>query len=156
MRKWTGQFFTLGAKNKKFRPIISMMRFITTFARYVAAIFMASVVSMAISAVFMTIFTFLHYWPLSDSIVWFVFDLALVAAGFCGVFVGSLCLEQAGRRAGSIILLILGLSFDVCMQLTSADGKYPHISLGPLVSLTLGGLGAVILIFQRRPKVLFR
>jgi hypothetical protein len=80
--------------------------------------------------------------------IFFIFGLIL---GFLGIFAGSCCLEQAHRKWGSFILLLLGLTFSSCVVSYNGidDGD---IYLHWMLPLALGGLGAVILAFRRRAR----
>jgi hypothetical protein len=131
-----------------------MMRFIITFARYMAATIVAFVISMIVFILFAAILLILDSGKLSESIALSVYVIALVGGAFSGVLVGSMCLQQTSRWEGSIILLVLGLAFYINTVLFM---EYPEIQvtqyfLGGLGLLALGGSGAVILFFRRRPK----
>src|SRR5579862_5281042 len=83
-----------------------MSRFIIFFIRYVVAIFVSWVVSSAMFGLMMNIAgSLLPGHPDASDCTLYV-GIALV--GFCGVFLGTLCLERASRRVNSIILLVLG------------------------------------------------
>jgi len=123
-----------------------MSRFIILFARCVAAIAVMGVISfVALVIVLPVAFAFLpdkfdawHFY--------FCFFVGMGLASFCGVFVGTLCLERASRRFGSILLFFLGLASYVCFIFSSdfTDHIYP---LRSLIPLAIGGLLAVVLTF---------
>jgi hypothetical protein len=75
-------------------------------------------------------------------------DILHAAVGFCGVFSGARCLPQASRRAGSFVLLLLGLYY-FCHSVAawgnqiSDEGKTFNIDgmwIVRLVFLAIGGL----------------
>ncbi|MGA2855071.1 MAG: hypothetical protein ABSE90_13195 [Verrucomicrobiota bacterium] len=98
----------------------------------------------------------LHQFALSDATIEYILLVPIIVAGFVGVLLGSLCLERATRRLGSIILLFLGFVFGYFSVLLI---KYPveptdgnlDLLLWRLAALTLGGVAAVILIFLLFP-----
>jgi len=131
-----------------------MPRFINIFGRYSAAIVVAFAVSGAIFALFTPIPLFLGVLGMSDSLVQFVLYIPAIIVGFSGVFTGSLCLERASRRFGSVVLLVLGLTFYVytafCIKYPGqANDDHPYLWLWGLAALALGGLVAVIFVFRR-------
>ncbi len=114
------------------------------FIRYVAAIVVACVTSFFIFYVFLAV--------VSRLLGVFGFLLFFLAAGFSGVYSGTICLPRANRRAGSIVLLVLGLAFYIQMLLRmnfarGEDNSFPFVWLLPLAA---GGFGAVYL-FRRQP-----
>jgi hypothetical protein len=110
-------------------------------ARYVAAIFVAFVVSWT------TIFIGFDVTSVGD-------DTLFAIIGFAGVFSGTFCLEQKHRRFGSIILLGIGLCFSISL-FSSSDGGPDDGFLLFLYSfwpLMVGGTAAVLL-FWLKPRI---
>ena len=113
--------------------------FLLLFVKYVAAIGVSYFVSYIVFFVGM----FLLIWAGMLGIV-----LLFIASGFCGVFVGTLCLPQSGRRFGSAVLLLLGVAYYVYFVmnldiLRAENNSFPFMWLVPLVG---GGVIALILI----------
>lgn len=135
-----------------------MLRFFEILARYIAAIFIAFVVSMsAFLFIVVPLSVSLESWGLPDSLQEGAFYISVAVIGFSGVFTGSLCLEQNSRRAGSIALLIMGLIFYVWLQIYAESlamngAVHQRIWSAMLVCLALGGSGAAVLAFRRRPS----
>jgi hypothetical protein len=68
--------------------------------------------------------------------------------GFNGVFGGSLCLRRCDKVFGAIVLLGLGICFEILM-LGTAHGEF-HIPRGAIPT-GIGGSLAVALLFWRMP-----
>jgi hypothetical protein len=151
--KMAGQFSAPGAKAKKARPIIRMKEFIITFARYVAAILVAFVVSIFVFFLFFAVSSDFELWKQPIWVTWWVVGFMTTLAGFSGVFVGSLCFEHAKRLEGAVVLLIFGLLFCFWFQCLVMGGEaHPGGWFWWLGTAGLGGLGAVILAFWRSAR----
>ncbi|HEX3856876.1 MAG TPA: hypothetical protein VHY30_06240 [Verrucomicrobiae bacterium] len=126
-----------------------MSRFIILFIRYVAAIAVSCGVSFAV--LFLTLSMAGSFLPDHPDVSACVLYMGIAAVGFCGVFLGTLCLERVSRRISSIILLILGLAYYVIIcypfDLSVPDAKDPLYFFRWLLPLSAGGLLAVVLIF---------
>jgi len=134
-----------------------MSRFFILFIRYVTAIAVSWVVSIAVFIITVNVAgSFLPDHPDASDCAEYI---GIAVVGFCGVFLGTLCLERASRRVSSIILLFVGLTYYVflCYPIDLSfgfDAKNPHYFLRWLIPLSVGGLLAValiFLIFRRQP-----
>ena len=130
-----------------------MLRFIKLFVRYVAAIIVATIVSIGVlylgaSSAF-AIEEIAPHWmgPLGIGVIF-------VLVGFCGVLTGSRCLEQGSRRHGSIVLLLLGLAyyafwaFLISTVRAAENAVFPYVGCLPLA---IGGAAAVVFYFRKHP-----
>jgi hypothetical protein len=135
------------------------LSFITLFCRYIAAIAVALGVSFALCMLQFIVLMVFGLLGVPDSLIEnlhiIIFSIVAPIIGFCGVFSGSLCLEQSQRRFGSIFLLFVGLAFYIFLiSFTKSQGggdyeSHPYGWLLGVAALTLGGLVAVTFVFRR-------
>src|SRR5262249_18273402 len=114
-----------------------------SWVRYLAAIFVAFVASIAITVAFFSV-AFVMRRSSDSSPLLSIVSLGLMdfLVGFGGVLAGSLCLPRPDRVRGSIILLALGIGFEA-LTLGQAHGKF-HF---PRETITTGIGGLVIVVF---------
>ena len=115
----------------------------SSWLRYLAAIFVAFVVSIAIMAAFVFVGVATGMTSDSSPALSAVYPaLTNFLVGFGGVLAGSLCLVRADRALGSAALLALGIGFEVLM-LGQAHGQFTF----PRGAITTGIGGLVIVAF---------
>jgi hypothetical protein len=115
-----------------------------SWLRYLAAIFVAFVVSIAVLAVFVSIGVATQMTFDSSPVLSAIYPaLTNFLVGFGGVLAGSLCLARAHRALGSVGLLVLGIGFEVLM-LGQAHGEFNF----PRGAITTGIGGLVIVAFH--------
>ena len=102
--------------------------------RFLVAVFVAFLASVITFALF----------TLSDCRWGPEFENALI--GFIGVFCGSVCFIRPFRFLGSVVLLVMGVGFDLLLEDTD-DKVYPL----SVFWVALGGLVAVAFYYWRRP-----
>jgi hypothetical protein len=127
------------AQEPKIAVPLTLRGFLLLFVRYVAAIGVSYFVSYSVFFGGM----FMLMWAGMLGIV-----LLFVASGFCGVFVGTLCLPRFNRRFGSAVLLVMGLAYYIYFVtsldiLRAENNSFPYVWLVPLAG---GGVIAMILI----------
>jgi hypothetical protein len=130
-----------------------MTPFLQLLVRYIAAIFLACVVSFvsAFFGIFIVVFILDSCPPFLDK---FLFFALFSFVGLAGVFSGTVCLKRNSWRYGSILLLGLGLGFYTCFWLLFSYGTPPFDYRGfpHFWSLAIGGLVAVLFFWLRPSK----
>jgi hypothetical protein len=113
----------------------------SSWIRYPTAVAVAFVASILIEFAFVGVAVATHMTSDSPSLLSVVFPALInFLVGFGGVLAGSLCLARADRALGSVVLLALGIGFEVLM-LGRAHGEY-HFPRGAIAT-GIGGLLAV-------------
>jgi uncharacterized membrane protein len=121
------------------------------WVRYLAAVVVAFVASVAIEVVFVTIAVMTHMTSDSSPTLSAVFPACTnLLVGLVGVFAGSCCLARADRVLGSLVLVALGIGFEVLM-LGQAHGEF-HFPRGAIAS-GIGGLLVVAFYLWRKRQL---
>ncbi len=120
-----------------------------SWLRYVAAVIVAFGASVATFIAFFSVDDALHLTSdSSPTLSFIVLTSSNLFPGFVGVFVGALCLRRSDRAFGAMVLLVLGIGFEV-MMLGPAHGEF-YFPRGAIAT-AIGGLLAVALYYWHRP-----
>ena len=119
--------------------------------RYLAAVVVAFAASITIAVIFATIAVMTHMTSDSSPTLSAVFPSFInLIVGLVGVLAGSRCLACAERALGSLVLVALGIGFEVLM-LGQAHGEF-HFPRGAIAT-GIGGLLVVLFYFWRKRQL---
>ena len=108
------------------------------WVRYPAAVVVTFAASIAIEVIFVTVAVMTHMTSDSSPILSAIFPACTnLLVGLVGVFAGSRCLVRADRALGSVVLVALGIGFEILL-LGRAHGGF-HFPRGAIAT-GIGGL----------------
>jgi O-antigen ligase len=125
-----------------------LLRCSRLFFRYIAAILVAFVVSIAASFSVVLVLPFIFF---GEKAALVVSSVCFGFVGFIGVLAGTFCLERDSRRFGSLVLIVLGLGFyaQLWLRLNYERPEYHPREFPHFWPLAIGGLVAVVYFFLK-------